>query len=352
MIKPTIADTPYGLSLDLRKRGLEAAAFLAKNYDSILGLDGITYLQSAVRPTVSTPLIDIYNKAAELGKLKYFTMFDLSKAQDVPTLLTLKDIAIDGKYISPKMPQAYQNIWFNLTPILNRRDAYNRNLLITDQIEFANNIARGMLCLSYNDSDAWLTPGICVRLIDVYSLLISYFLKNKYNLDMEEHCLVRVVFAAYMAQLLGGKEARTAEIPPILNRYELLKLLIPGNPTPKGLAEIFEKIHPARSKHAPDMILDFDVCCQIITEVGPSRMKDLTGRALRVVLSRSPMDNQNMLFALDYPPYFAYLLLQNLRGGKNPMIQNLLKFGDTKHRLADVANDIVSCKLFIDKVVR
>ena len=352
MIKQTIADTPYGTSLELRKRSIEAASFLAKNQDFILGSDGIEYVQSAVRPTVSTPLVEIYNKVAEQGKLRYFTMLDLSRATDVPTLLTLKDVVIDGKYISQNMPKAFQNVWFNLTPILSRRDAYNRNLLITDQIDFANQIARGMFCMSYNDSDAWFTPSICAQIVDVYSLLISSYFRMRYNLDLNDMSIVRVLFAAYMAQMLGRPEDRTLEIPPLLNRYELLKLLIPGNATPRALSEVFEKFKDARNAIAPDNILNLDTCCQILNKVGPGRISGVTGKALSIVLSRSPMDNQNMLFAIDYPPYFVWLLLQNLKGGKNPMIQNLFKVGDTKRRVATLADEIVNCKLFIDKVTR
>lgn len=350
MIKPTISTTPYGVSLDIEKRGIESAAFLAKNRDCILGLDGAEYLQSSVRPTVSTPLVDIYNKAAELGKLQYFTMFNVANVTDVPTLLTLKDIAVDGKYISSKMPTSYQNVWINLTPILGMRDAYNRNLQITDQIEFANQVARGLLCMSFNDSESWLTPTIQTKIIDVYSLLFTSHLKNRYNLDLNEVSMVRVLFAAYMAQMLGCEDV---EIPPVLNRYDLLKLLIPGNPTPRALAEIFEKFHDVRQKINPNTWqLSIGTICKILQKVGPGRMEKLTDRTLYVFMSRSPMDNQNMMVAMDYPPYFVYLMLQNIRGGKNPMFQNLMKFGDTKKRAQDLADEMLSCKLFIDKVVR
>lgn len=348
MGKSSIADTPYGVMLDLKKRGLEAATFLAKNSGAILGPDGIEYLQSTVRPTVATPFVEIYNRAAELGKLNSFTMFDLNRTVDCPSVLTMNDISVDGKYISDKMPLGLQNIWLNLTPILGRRDAYNRNLTITDSLRFAALISRGLLCMSYNDSDGWLNAVLQTKIIEVYSLLLGLHLKNMYNLNFEEYGLVRTLFAGYMAQMLDSPTA-PKEVPPLLYRC---RFLYQDTGTPRTIDERFEQVNSARQRLAPDGRLSIDTVCALLAASGPQRMNKLTGKAIYSYMSKSPMDNQNMMFALDYPPYFVYLLLDNIRGGKNMLFVNLLKFGDLKKDMNVFVKDLLSTKLFIDHVNR
>lgn len=101
------------------------------------------------------------------------------------------------------------------------------------------------------------------------------------------------------------------------------------------------------------MSLSIDTICAILREKGPDRMKKLLKPvAFYQFMSRSPSDSQSMLIATDYPPYFVYMLLANLRGGKNPFFQSLIKFGDMKKTLVKFTDDLVSSKMFIDKVSR
>ena len=351
MNKLTLSETPYGVSLDLSKRGVEAATFLAKNRASVLGPDGIEYLQSAVKPTVSTPLVEIYNKAASLGKLNNFVMVDTTGLPDIPTVLTLEDISIDGKYIAKSMPPAYQKVWVNLTPVLSRRDAYNRNLQISNVTRFANLITKGLLCMGYNDSDMWLSPALSVPVIEAYSALFAMHLKGLFNLNnLEEYNFVRTMFAAYMAQMLDDPKAAKEDVPPLLNRCTFL---FEGG-SMQDLYQRFEQVAETRKKIAPTGEFNVDVICELIRKHGPLRMQKINTRMLYVLMSRSPMDSQNMMFAMDYPPYFVYLLLNNVRGGKNPLFMNLLKFAgpNMKKRMDRFADDLVANKFIIERISR
>jgi len=348
-MKPTIATTPYGVSLDLRKRAVEAATFLTKNQGLLFGRDGAEYLKSSVKMTVATPITEIYTRAADLDKLSCFTMFDLSRATDIPTILTVSEIAIDGKYISNSMPDIFQNVWINLTPFFKSNDAYNRISQITDTIQLAQNVARGLLCMSYNDSDAWLTPSLRIQIIEIYSLCMTMRMKTLFDLNVEEYQLVRLLFAAYMAQMLDEQQS-ASEIPPIL--YSC-KFLFMDTGTPRTIDDRFEGISEVRNRVGADMRLSIDAICKILAEKGPDRMKKLLkAPSFYQFMSRSPTDSQSMLVAIDYPPYFVYMLLNNLRGGKNPFFQSLIKFGDMKRTLVKFTTELIGSRMFIDKVSR
>ena len=348
-MKPSIATTPYGMSLDLRKRAMEAATFLAKNQGIILGRDGTEYLRSSVKMTVSTPITDIYTRAADSGKLNCFTIFDLSKTSDMPSLLTANEIAIDGKYISREMPHDFQTVWINMTPFSRSSDAYNRNLQITDTMQLASAVARGLLCMSYNDSDIWLTPSLRITIVEAYSLCMTQRMKTLFDLNFEEYSLVRLLFAAYMAQMLDSTNS-AKEVPPML--YSC-KFLFMDTGTPRTIDERMEGISATRSKIAPSTDLSIDTICQILQVHGPQRMQKLLKAAtFYQFMSRSPMDSQSMLFACDYPPYFVYMLLNNLRGGKNPFFQSLIRFGDMKRTLVKFTDELTTSRMFIDRISR
>lgn len=275
-------------------------------------------------------------------------MFDLSKATDIPTILTTNEIAIDGKYISKEMPHDFQTVWLNLTPF-SRSDAYNRILHITDTMQLASAVTRGLLCMSYNDSPVWLSPQLRIDIIEMYSLCFTMRMKTLFDLNVEEYALVRLLFAAYMAQMLDD-ESLTKETPPIL--YSC-KFLFMDTGTPRTIDERMEGVSEVRTRIAPDMHLNIDVICNILREKGPDRMKKLLKTAsFYQFMSRSPMDSQSMLIATDYPPYFVWMLLNNLRGGKNPFFQSLIKFGDMKRTIVRFVNDLTSSRMFIDKVSR
>ena len=169
------------------------------------------------------------------------------------------------------------------------------------------------------------------------------------HLNFEEYSLVRLLFAAYMAQMLDPNNP-AKEVPPML--YSC-KFLFMDTGTPRTIDDRMEGISATRTKIAPDMTLSIDTICQILQIHGPQRMQKLLKTAsFYQFMSRSPMDSQSMLLACDYPPYFVYMLLNNLRGGKNPFFQTLIKFGDMKRTLVKFTDDLLSTRMFIDGVSR
>lgn len=351
MSKPSICDTYYGNQLGLKQRGVEAAIFLAKNPTTVLGKDGIELIKNTVKINgAQSPLTEIYSKVAESGKLHYFTMFDLTRTgETIPPVLTLDDITIDGKYIANSVPQAYKNAWLNLTPILGRRDAYNSPLQITDQLRFASLVARGFLSMSYNDSDEWLTPALNVTMIETYSLLFAMHMRNRFDLNLEEYGLVRTLFAAYYAQMVQANDAKK-DVPPILYRC---KDIWRDAGSPNAIDERLESVKETRDKIAPDGKLSIATICSILQECGPSRMqKFISDKLVYAFMSRTPSDTRIQFCAIDYPPYFVYQVLANLKNGKNPLFNTLIKFGNMKAILTRFATELITSKMFIDKVVR
>ena len=344
MMKPSIADTPYGVALDIRGSAIGAAAYFVKNPGVVFGKQELDFLKN-IRLHVKTSFSDIYQRVVEADKLGMFTFADCSASRDtVPELLTLNDITVDGKYISKNIPAEYQNIWVNLSPILGKRDAYNSSMQITDIPRLCALVSRGMLCASYNDMDGWLTPNLCAFVIESYSTMIAVHLRSIFNLGYDEFRLVHTLIAAYYAQLLG-QEDQPLEVPPLMYRCTFLG-------TGSEIVERLNIFKDERLKLNNGWVLSLDIVCKLLATCGPSRMKTLTSKQLYVTMSRGSIDSQAMMIALDYPPYWVYQLLANSQGSKNPNISNLIKFTDMKKKIIMFANELVASKLFIDRISR
>ena len=344
MKKITIASTPFGVALDLKGQAIDAAKFIAKHQSVVLGDDVFNAIKSSVKMTVSSAFADIYSKVVESGGWKSsFTLLDLSGVEDsVPTIFTLDDITVDGKYISEQMPKAFQTAWLNLTPILGikgTRESYNGFLQIKDAPRLAALISRGVLCMSYNDSDEWLNSFDSAILLDAYSYTLASPIRQLYNLDVEEEKLVRTLFSLYMAQQLQSVKDSNQEVPPILHRCAWLG-------TPREIMERLEPMSEDRSKFAkaaglePNEV-DLDVVCKLIAKHGPDRMKGFSSANLVRFMSRSSMERNATIMSIYYPPYFVYMLLAALHGLKHPIYSMLLKFGDMKRNLFKLEQDFV-----------
>jgi hypothetical protein len=344
MKKITIATTPFGVALDLQGQALEAAKFIAKHQSVVMGDDVFNAIKSSVKMTVSSAFAVIYSKVVENGGWKSsFTLLNLRGLEDsIPTIFTLDDITVDGKYISAQMPKAFQTAWLNLTPILGTRgtESYNGFFQIKDTPRLAALISRGALCMSYNDSDQWLNSFDASILLDAFSFTMASPIRQLFNLDVEEEKFVRTIFAVYMAQMLQSVKDADQEVPPILHRCTWLG-------TPRDIMDRLAPIAEDRVKFAKAAGLgvhevNLDVACKLIAKYGPDRMKNFSANNLVRFMSRSSMERNATIMSLYYPPYFVYMLLAAMHGLKHPIYSMLLKFGDMKRNLFKLEQDIVS----------
>lgn len=355
MKKKTISDTPFGMALDLKNQAIEAAKFLVRHQSAMLGEDAFNAIKSSVKMTVSSAFADIYSKVVENGVWESgFTLLDLSDLDDsVPTIFTLDDITVDGKYITEHMPKSLQTAWINLTPILGNkgtRNAYNSFLQIKDSPRLAALVSRGIMCMSYNDSDGWLNATLNEVILDAYSYVLTLPIKMMFNIDVEQDKLLRTFLAAYYAQLLQS-DSEPKEIPSLLYRCRWL-----GSPR-----EIEERLEPTleyrkqlakEAKLQDTNELTLDIVCSLIAKYGPERMSSFNSKNFVRYMSRSSMDRNATIMALYYPPYFVFMLLAAMHGMKNPIFSNLLKYTDNKRKLIKFEESLLSSNFLLGSIKR
>ena len=276
---------------------------------------------------------ELFKKLALDGKLDSFYLMNFSDIQTVsiPEILLMDQIIIDGSVLTT-CPNFLKKPWINITPYLFKKKTTNDVLRVSDNLRLFNAIVLGALCKSYDSSDGWLTPTLAAMLIKMYSTTITILLQIAYNLSLEEYQLVQTLFSAYYAKLLGTSKD-TSEIPYLLNRCGYLGSL---SEISDRLALVFEK----RKE------LDLDVICEILRENGPGKMKRFNKNILFRLFAMSAADNQTMLLALEYPPYFVFTLLKNISGHKNPTISNMIKKTGFKKDIDNFVTALMSSQFF------
>lgn len=292
MRKLTLFDTPFSKARSLSNMVPPALTFLIKNKDVFVSDKGMQTL-SDLKLYSSTSMSKLYQALVEADKLKHFVVLDFtSHKEDVPEILTMDKVVIDGKYIpNIPVPTPIQKCWVNLTPILGKKDAYNGALLITDTTTLCAMFVKAFLVSTYNDMDLWLNPKLSVFVIETYSMTIAEVLTQAYNLDYDEKRYVQTLFATYYAQLLGGEEG-DLDRPPLLMRCSFLG-------STRDITARLERIEKFRNK---DEILTPSKICEILTKEGPARMKKFSNVQLYRYMSSSALDSTEMMIAVDYPP--------------------------------------------------
>ena len=292
----------------------------------------------------STPMSRLFQDLVEFDKLNAFVCYNLSNmVEDIPEVLTIQDICIDGKSIpSLPVPARFQKCWINLTPISTKLDPYNVQYNITDATQLANLFVRAALITGYEDNDLWLSPKLATFVIEMYATAIGCEMSRIYSLDYNESMFVQTLFAAYFAQLLGG-QSNAGVVPTLLNRCSFLGTM----------NDITDRIMSVAEYNThPDKLWTPEQICSAVRANGPVRMRKVSRVQLYRFLSSSSLDSITMAIALEYPPYWVYQLLRVASGAKIPTLSNVIKLRNLKSKIMQFATDIVGTNAIINKVKR
>lgn len=322
----------------------QALTFLIKNTaDTVLSPEQMSRVIQT-RLFSNTPMSKIYQDLVEADKLNSFVCINLSgTADDVPEVLTIQDIVIDGKAIpSLPVPARFQKCWINLTPISTKIDPYNAQYNITDATQLANLVVRAALVTGYEDNQLWLSPKLSSFVIESYATTIGCEMSRIYGLDFNESMFIQTLFAAYFAQLLGGETAPNL-YPALLNRCTFLG-------TANDIMQRLQLVADLNTRQ--DKLWTPDVICTAIQQRGPHRMKKVSKTQLYRFLSSSSVDSITMAIALEYPPYWVYQLLKVASGAKIPTLSNVIKLRNMKGKIMQFATEMVGSGAIINKVKR
>jgi hypothetical protein len=339
----TLQTTTLGKATVIQQQAERALPFLISYKDMVLVPEIDVQNLAKMRTFSNTVLNELAVLAGNEGKYSSINFLNFNGFNSsIPEILTVNDILIDGRTIQ-SAPAFLQKAWVNLTPILGKKRVESDPIYVTDIPRLQQLVVRALLSMSYNDSDKWLEPRLSVFIIESYSMTIAGQLQIAFNLNFDEVRLVQTIFALFYAQRLSGSdEDLTRNWPILINRCGFLGSQV----------ELVEKLDMLSDFCGEDKLLSIDKCISILSKNGPSRMARFDSRGLYQMFSRSNAEAQSMLYALDYPPYWVYLVLKTLSNDKNPILATTFKVTDLKKKAMLFGSELKSSKFFIPMVDR
>jgi hypothetical protein len=180
----------------------------------------------------------------------------------------------------------------------------------SDGTQFQFRVVRDFLSRSYykSTSNIWISPAIVSYVAKVYSMSIGAELAKTYSLSAAETAYVQMIFALFYI----GKMTAPAIAPAFLKAH--IKDI--GFFHPDEVTQVLQFVADTIGKPTPETIEE--AIAAIVAYGSPRLTSNGTSRLNRAVLnvkfSTLYQDGQIGTIALEYPPYFLFMILLALSG--------------------------------------
>lgn len=288
--------------------------YVVTNQGSVLSESDLTDLIGPVRTILKTPLSECFDRIINSGALQNFAAINVTKTDtSIPEILTMSNITIDlkhtpGGYAVNSIPKLRDKVLVDISNTL----SYNRStgtyeLNVVDN--FQNLFVRGQLVASYHDNDEWLSPASLIYILKSYTMTISTMIARKFSLSLPEQDKVCAILGLFFGQRMSP-EGIDLTHPPIYYRLDW------GLASTKAdLAAVADELSDVTQNG-----LDLVTTCELIsTRVSP-RLKAFDVSAFMSLCANLGPDYLTSQLALEYPPYWVYILLQALSGNKIKLV--------------------------------
>jgi len=331
-MKKNLFMTTFGQQLELEKKARITVPTLVKYLPRILLSDTDARTVLTVPIPVTNPITTLYKKfTTQLDReLRYFTVMDMSQLSEVPDLFIMKEAEVDGSVLNaPAMVQQLRHLWVDVAPYTQRIRGTTQQK-VTDSTGLAGTFVRGLLSMTYRDNDTWLNPVLSSYLVETYSMAITSAINSVVKLDPNEEFITRVIFALLYAQLLSPDNSEL-RFPPLLRRAEYLGSF-------QDVSELLDRFDEHRPNQG-ESPMSLELIATILPKFASTdKLRGLNTYNLLSWTGKNLQDRLTMHFAMDYPPFFLYMILRVLSNyTKNYHLMYALK-ADVRKARAFVEN--------------
>lgn len=314
-MKPTIYDTT-SVQFTISKSHLKALIDFLTTYRDFIDPTNVLRQKLMTKASMSTSMSQVYNYFISSNKYdNTIRTMTLDKSiSSIPEMLTFQHIPLDMLQIADTLPDVSRPIRvfpeYNKNIVINTTSMTTSRNEIADTLAFHSRVVRDLLSRSYYKStENWLNPNQVRYLVKIYSMTISQALTRVFHLETDQRQRVGTIFAYfYLTRLIDPKNA---------------KGMIVSNPIDMGLMRddnIQDTIDFIETRYPPqstDMTLD--MVFDLINDLNIPRMNNVNRRILNSQLGKIGPDMHTSAIALEYPPYFIYLIGLAASGAKNKM---------------------------------
>lgn len=325
-MKPLFFDTQFATLAGLSTQMPRVLRYAVENKNAVFSAIELAALVQPIRTILKTPTAEFFDRLVAADQLPYFSAINITtKDSSVPELLTSTSITLDLKYAPgaqalSSIPEYKDKCLVNITSVI-RPDKVSGGYLINAVDTFQNLIVRSSLCMSYHDRPwDWISASLAEFCAKSYSMILSGIISRYYNLSLTETLKIAGIFALYFTQML---DVDNKAMPGYFNRCTFIGSRL-------ELQEI-AKFCESQSTSG----LNLKKVCQLAVEMGPEKMKNFNPASLLALAGNLGPDYITSQIALEYPPYWVFMMLLALSGAKIPLIfqmnqQKLTAEGRTK----------------------
>lgn len=313
-MKRNFFDTEFITYAGCRAQIPRILSYVVENRDVLIRYDELYSLMHSIKTILKNPMAEAFNRLVTNGQLRNFAAVYLKSTETaVPEMIAQQALTLDLKQIESShsvlssIPEFDNKILIDLTTSV-RPDRVSGALQVTAADIVQNLIVRGHLVASYYDLDNWLTPYLSEYLIRTYSIAVGFTVGRKYNLSLVEQMKVMGIFALFMSQKLMTSDDNNLTFPRMFNKCTFLG-------SRYELAQLADECAEISSKG-----LTLQSVCTLIGTTGPEKLKSLKVPVLNQICRGLGPDMITTMLALEYPPYWLYILISALSGTKTPLI--------------------------------
>ena len=342
-------------------RTLSVASFIPKNtigdlIDFLVASRAYILPQQSVTEAFKTKysgnsiISDIVHKLTILEKDHEYSLINLpSKSVSLREVadwnfipfdtLQMKEIVTDSTKALSVIPSLNDKIVINITDITRANGDFS------DITLFQNRVVRDFLSRSYyvSKGSSWVSPTFVRYIAKVYNMTIGGQLARMFALSPQVQSFVQTIFCLYFVGKMTSRETAQAFLK---DHYKYMAIAQPND-----LIQIFSFIEDAIGKGVPDNLIEV---CKIIDTYGPAHMSGPSGSRVTLPVINTKMsslapESHVSAIAVDYPPYFAYLVmrvLSNDRIGLSYHMKNLNLLNEGK----DVFEQLRRNPLFLTQI--
>jgi hypothetical protein len=320
----------------------ELVNFIIQNRGDRLTAADVKLLTGS-RTLAVTAVSSVFNRAVELHKETLFSFIRIPPTVvATPEVVTYRHVAFDLKQLSTAagtagltetlrvVPDFADTIFENVTPLLRGTGE------LTDTVAFQSTIVRDLLVRSYydNKSAGWLTPSLLRYLCRFYNMSMSSAVGMPFNLTYQEQQAVAAVFSLYFMQMVSDTES--AEV--------MVKTSKLGLGSPDQIVGVIGRLKDTLGERYAAMSLGD--ACRGINALGISRLEGVDLKFINTRQSNIGPDKLTSTMAIEYPPYWCYLVLATLSGRKLGL-QNVIKRNDLGRDGTAFVDDLLKSQSFL-----
>jgi len=297
---------------------------------------------TGVRQLSQTAIDALFAKAMRSGSNydQLFSFVRIPSGQTAPEAITFRHLTMDTKQLAPVYPSvaaatAHQS--FANKIILNVTQLTRASGDIADISTFQGYVVRDLLSRTYFESDrAWLTPSLAQQVCRIYSMSLAADVAQIFDLDRMEQFSVQAIFCFYY--LSKFMPVRDAEAMFISQNRDF------GIPHLDTVRDVVGHIKDVMGDRLSSMGL-YDAC-SIVAGIGIPRLSKFEYKTLIMRMRSIGEDVHTSAMALEYPPYYLYLILQVASGRKIGFNHRIRSMG-AKPIVDRIANDLERTHSFL-----